>query len=135
MRLEIQAVGNPVFPRFIIANDQGEVYDGTAWNTDRKKAVLYANGQELAVQFRSLEEACHNHLPLREFAVTLNVTVRADQPFTEADLALYLERAACILLDHAKGTGPTENSLVQCSVSWDKLKEVVSQDGKKDQAS
>ena len=28
MRLEIQAVGNPVFPRFIIANDQGEVYDG-----------------------------------------------------------------------------------------------------------
>lgn len=132
MKLEIQATGgNPKYPRYIIVKDTGEVFDGAGWNKDRNKAVMYVEGQEIAVQFRNLEETLHNHLPLREFKVTLNVSVRAEESFTKEELASYLERAVAILLDHSKGTGPTENSLVQCSVTWDKLREAVAKDDQK----
>ena len=49
MKLEVQAVGNPKFPRYIIVNDKGEVFDGTGFNQDRQKATLYVEGQEIAV--------------------------------------------------------------------------------------
>jgi hypothetical protein len=123
MKLEIQAIGNPKFPRYVIVKDTGEVFDGTGWNKDRKKAVVYVNGQELAVQFRSLEETMHNHLPKREFWVTLNIMVRADGEYTREELASYLESAVAILLDHAKGTGPIPDSLAQLSVTWTNMRE------------
>lgn len=126
MKLEIQAVGNPKFPRYIIVNDKGEVHDGTGWNKDRKRAERYAEGQHLATAFSALEQAMYDHLPLRQFTVALNVSVRAEESFTKADLAAYLASATCIFLDHAKGTGPTENSLVQLNVIWNELKETVS---------
>ena len=130
MKLEIQAIGNPRFPRFIIVNDKNEVFDGTSWNEDAQRAVLYVEGQEIAVQFRALEEAIYESLPLREFRVTMNIRVRSGQDFTNGDLAAYLERAACILLDHAKGTGPVESSHVQLDVTWDGITEAGSVDDK-----
>ena len=123
MKLEIQAVGNPKFPRYIILNDKGEVHDGTGWSKDRKRAEIYAEGQHLATAFSALEEAAYNHLPLRQFTVNINVSVWADQDFTKMDLTAYLQSATCLFLDHAKGTGPTENSLVQLNVAWNEMKE------------
>ena len=131
MKLEIQAVGNPKFPRYIIVNDHGEVHDGTGWNKDRKRAERYAEGQHLATAFSALEEAVYNHLPLRQFTVNINVSVRAEEPFTKADVTAYLASATCIFLDHAKGTGPTENSLVQLNVAWNEMRENGVTDGKK----
>ncbi len=123
MKLEIHPVGNPKFPRFVIANDQGEVFDGDGWNKDQNRAILYAEGQEVARQFNALQEAMHRDWPIREFAVTLNVRVRSAHPFTQRELEDYLERAVAIMLDHDKGTGPTPNSMVQLDVTWREMKE------------
>ena len=54
----------------------------------------------------------HDHLPKREFEVTLNIRVRAEGPYTTEELAAYLERATAILLDHAKGTGPIPDRII-----------------------
>lgn len=123
VRLEIQPMGTPEFPRFIIATSDGEVFDGTGWTRDRNRAVLFSEGRDVALAFNALQEAQFKDMPLTEFSVTLNVRVRAGEPFTKEQLAEYLERATCIMLDHDKGTGPVENSMVQLDVTWAALRE------------
>jgi hypothetical protein len=85
--------------------------------------VLFTEGQDVALAFNALQEAQFKDCTLREFTVTLNVRVRAGEPFTKEQLAEYLERATCIMLDHDKGTGPVENSMVQLDVTWAGLQE------------
>jgi hypothetical protein len=70
MKLEIHPVGNPQFVRFVIANDQGEVFDGAGWNKDQNRAMVYNEGQEVARQFNALQERLYEKCPLREFART-----------------------------------------------------------------
>jgi hypothetical protein len=123
MKLEIHPVGTPQFPRFVIANDQGEVFDGDGWNKDQNRAMLYSEGPDVALAFNALQETMFKDCTLRKFAVTLNVRVRSAQPFTQKELEDYLERAVAIMLDHDKGTGPTPNSMVQLDVIWAEMKE------------
>ncbi len=123
MKLQIEAVGNSDFPRFIIARSDGQVFDGTGWNQDRSRAVLFCEGRAAAIQFNALQEAICNDWALREFAVPLNIRVRSAQPFTQAALEEYLERAVRIMIDQAKGDGPVENSLVQLDVIWRQMRE------------
>jgi hypothetical protein len=123
MKLEIHSVGNPQFLRFVIANDQGEVFDGDGWNKDQNRAMLYSEGREVAVQYNALQERLYETCSLREFAVTLNIRVRSEESFTQKELEDYLERAVAIMLDHEKGTGPTPNSMVQLDVTWAEMKE------------
>lgn len=118
VRLEIHPVGTQEFPRFVIATSDGEVFDGIGWTKDRNRAVLFAEGREVALTFNALQDQQFKNMPLTEFSVTLNVRVRAGESFTKEQLAEYLERATCIMLDHEKGTGPVEQSMVQLDVTW-----------------
>ena len=126
MKLAILPDGNPLFPRYIIMNDKEEFYDGTAWTLNRKKAKRYIEGQTLADEYNRLEEEAYVHLPIREFKVNVDIKVRTDRSFTAQELAEYLKLAACILLDHAKGSGPTPNSMVQLEINWANMHEVTS---------
>jgi hypothetical protein len=123
MKLEIQAIGNPEFSRFIITNDQGEVFDGSGWNNDRSQAALFNQSQAVAVQYNALQDQMYEGCPLREFTVPLNIRVRSAAPFTQKQLEEYLEQVTSIFLDHEKGTGPVEDSMVQLGVTWAGLKE------------
>jgi len=124
VKLHIQAVGNPGFPRFIITTDQGDVFDGTGWTKDRSRAALFSESVAVAVQFNALQEAMYQHCPLREFTVPLNIRVRSAHPFSKKSLEEYLERATRIMLDHDKcGTGPVEDSMVQLEVTWAAMQE------------
>jgi len=116
--LEIIPVGNENFPRFIIQDTGGRVFDGEKMVSDRMKAVLFSEGRDVALAYNALQEAQFKNMPLTEFTVTMNVRVRAGKLFTKEQLAEYLERACCIMLDHDKGTGPVENSMVQLDVTW-----------------
>jgi hypothetical protein len=122
-RLEIQTVGKPEYPRFIIATKDGEVFDGRGWTRDRNRAALYTCGQEVAARFNSLQEAMCQDWPIREFTVTLNIRVRSAAPFTQKELEEYMEQATSIFLDQEKGTGPVDESMVQLAVTWREMKE------------
>jgi hypothetical protein len=121
--LEIIPVGNPKYPRFLIQDTSGSVFDGEKMVADRTQAALFAEGQDVATAFNALQEAQFKKMPLTEYSVTLNVRVRSGEPFTKEQLAEYLERATCIMLDHDKGTGPVEQSMVQLDVVWAGLTE------------
>lgn len=122
-KLEIQTVGKPEFPRFIIATNDGEVFDGSGWNMDRNEAALFTCGQTVAVAFNALQEQMYLECPLREFTVPLNIRVRSAAPFTQNELEEYLERATTIFLDFEKGSGPVDESIVQLAVTWREMKE------------
>ena len=122
-KLEIQTVGKPDFPRFIIATGDAEVFDGTGFTTDQNQAVLFTEGQAVAVQFNALQEQMYQDFPLREFTVTLNIRVRSAAPFTQQELEQYMEGATRIFLNHEKGTGPGEESMVQLGVTWREMHE------------
>jgi len=130
MRLEIMPVGNAEFPRFIIQDTGGLVFDGEKMVSDRMKAVVFSEGQQVAVTFNALQEAQFKNMPLVEFVVPLNIRVRAGEPFTKQQLAEYLERATSIMLDHEKGTGPVETSMVQLDIVWAGLVEKVANEKK-----
>lgn len=130
MRLEIQAVGNEKFPRFVIARSDGHVFDGTGWNQDRSRATVFIGNQDVAVAYNALQDNLFKDCALTEFTVALNIRVRAGEPFTKQQLAEYLERATCIMLDHDKGVGPVENSMVQLDVTWAGLVEKTANEKK-----
>lgn len=118
MKLQIQPVGNPEFPRLIIARSDGQVFDGTGFTSDRDRAILYAEGQEVAVQFNALQDAMYRDWAIQDFVVPLHIRVRSAQPFSQAALEEYLERAVAIMIDTDKGDGPTPESVVQLDVTW-----------------
>jgi hypothetical protein len=130
VKLEIHPVGNEKYPRFIIARSDGKVFDGTGWNEDRGRAILFTEGQAVALQFNALQEAMYKEWPLREFTVSLNIRVRSGSSFSKKELEDYLERATSILLDHDKGTGPVPNSMVQLDVTWARLVEKTANEKK-----
>ncbi len=125
-RLEIIPVGNAEFPRFIIQDTDGRVFDGEKMVSDCMKAALFSEGQSVATAYNALQDAMFKDSPLTEFTVALNIRVRAGGPFTKQQLAEYLEGACCIMLDHDKGTGPVEESMVQLDVTWAGLVEKTS---------
>ncbi len=123
MQLEIQVVGNTKFPRFVIARSDGQVFDGRGWNTDRSKAILYNESMAVALQYNALQDTMCKDWPIQEFTVPLNIRVRSAQPFSQAELEEFLEKAVAILIDQDKGTGPTPYSMVQLDVTWREIQE------------
>ena len=117
-RLEIIPVGSPEFPRFIIQDTSGRVFDGEKMVSGCTKAALFSEGQGVATAYNALQDAMFKDCPLTEFTVALNIRVRAGEPFTKEQLAEYLERATSIMLDHEKGTGSVELNMVQLDVIW-----------------
>lgn len=86
-RLEIVPVGSPNFPRFIIQDSGGRVFDGEKMVADRKKAVVFVEGQSVALAYNALQESPFKNMPLTEFTVALNIRVRAGETFTKRQLA------------------------------------------------
>lgn len=123
MKLEILAVGSPKFPRFIIANDQGDVFDGTSFTNDRDQAILYAEDQAVALQHNILQEAMFKGCPLQEFVVPLNIRVRAAGRYTKEELEECLERMVSIIIDQEKAASPFQESMVQLDVTWRAMQE------------
>jgi hypothetical protein len=86
---------------------------GAARRDDRHKravatrAVLYSEGQTVALQYNKSRSAFTRPVRSVSSPSPLNVRVRSAQPFTQAELEEYLERAIAIVLDHDRGTGPT----------------------------
>ena len=131
MKLQIEPVGPPEFPRLIITRSDGQVFDGTGFTSDRERAILYAEGQEVALQFNALQDAMYKDCSIHEFVVPLNIRVRSAQPFSQAALEEYLERAVSIMIDQDKGTGPVEQSMVQLDVTWREMRDRHAAEGTK----
>lgn len=123
MKLQIEPVGNPEFPRFIISRSDEQVFDGAGWNPDRGRAAMYSEGQHVALAFNALQEEMYRKWPIQEFVVPLNIRVRSAHPFSKEALEEYLERAVSIFLDQEKGDGPVENSVVQLDVTWREMRQ------------
>lgn len=133
MKLHIEPVGNPEFPRFLISRSDGQVFDGTGWNPDSGRAAIFNESQAVACQYNALQEEMCRGWVLQEFVVPLNIRVRSAQPFPKEALEEYLERAISIFLDQDKGDGPVENSMVQLDVTWRQLQERHAAEGTKKQ--
>jgi hypothetical protein len=122
-KLEIVSVGSAEFPRLIIRDDAGQVFDGHQMVADATKAMVFIAGQDIAFAFNAVQESLYEKYPLREFTVAMTVRVRAREPFTMQQLAQYLEQVTSIYMDQEKGLGPVEDSMVQLGVVWAGLQE------------
>jgi hypothetical protein len=122
-KLEIVPIGGDEFPRLVIKDDAGHVFDGKQMVADASKALVFISGQDIAFAFNAIQELLYEKYPLREFTVAMTVRVRAKETFTKQRLAEYLELVTSIYMDHEKGTGPVEDSTVQLGVVWAGLEE------------
>jgi hypothetical protein len=131
-KLAISISGSPAWNRYLIVRNDGRFWNGKRWTRLRRRARLYARGQDVALAFRKLEERLYEDKPLRKFEVTMSVRVRADQDFDIKAISAYLHGAVSIMIDHDKGTGPVPDSLVQLDVTWAEMREVppVNEGGK-----
>jgi hypothetical protein len=88
----IHPTGNPTFPRFIIADSQGEVWTGESWSSDGDDAVVYASPSNASLDCAALQrqETLEKPQPQATPAdVLLEVLERPyydDQPFTTMEL-------------------------------------------------
>ncbi len=118
---------NPKWVRYFIVNESGLFWDGSGWNTNRSSALLFVKGHEVSEVYNQLMEAPFKAKPLREFQVTLNVQVWADQKYKLQDVQRYLAAATGIVLDlNQCGPGPVSESFTKLHIGWDELIEVPS---------
>jgi hypothetical protein len=88
----VHPTGNPDFPRFLIADSQGEVWTGESWSPDEDDAVVYANPKYVSLDCAALqrqETLDKPHLPTTPADVLLEVLERPyfdGQPFTAQEL-------------------------------------------------
>lgn len=125
-KLAIRISGKPEWRRFLIAQEGGRFWNGRRWTRHRQHARLYADDQDVALEFRVLEDRLYKDKRLRTLQVPLTIRLRADQEIDLDALGVYLQRAVAIVIDQDRyGTGPITDSLVQLDVTWADMREVL----------
>jgi hypothetical protein len=124
VKLKVEQIGNPRFPRYGISCENGVWWTGTTWTPNRTKAALYA---ELAVardDWKKLSKEMESGLTVLTASVV--VTVKADSELTTEQIATlkwYLSGSSTFLLDYSQPRPDwLANAVVSSQIVWSSLK-------------
>lgn len=124
MKLKVEQIGNPTFPRYGISCENGVWWTGTEWTPDRKKAALYAKLATARDDWKRLQAEMETGLTVLTAKVV--VTIKAPNELTQEQieqLSWFLSSGSAFTLDY---TTPRPDWLAKAVVSsqivWSSLK-------------
>lgn len=119
--LRVVQVGNE-FDRFLIANEQEQVWNGEQFNPD--EGVLYADHNHAACDAQNILKRNFDGSKSQWYVVPVYVQVFSDEPVSMSEVAMYLSRSSRLHIDTTiHGNGPDE-SLVLSRICWNRIKPV-----------
>lgn len=110
----LEVGGSAEFPRFLIKEEGGRVWNGTEWADEGGE--LFASGETAARLCQDLQRAGHKAAFSSAFTIPLRIEVLSDGPVKPDDLVEWLRKAVDLRLNYVRnGTGP-DGSLVIANI-------------------
>ncbi|MBI2806099.1 MAG: hypothetical protein HYX68_14050 [Planctomycetes bacterium] len=122
MKLKVKQVGNPDYPRYSIACENSQWFDGTHWTPFKKKAALYASLPVVRKEWKRLSQEMESGLI--ELVGTLVVRLHGVKDLTAKqidELAVYLSAASSFILDYKRPRPAwleNASAVVSCQIHW-----------------
>lgn len=124
MKLKVEQVGNPAFPRYGISCENGLWWTNNEWNPDKKKAALYAKLATARDDWRKLQAEMEAGLTV--LTATIRVTVKAANELSKEQidaLAWWLSETSSFCLDYTKPRPDwLKDAVVSSQLVWSSLK-------------
>lgn len=116
LHIFVQSCGGRQWPRFVIKNNRGQLWDGDNWTTEPKDALLFHSDEEATAKVTELT------LASKERMVVTTVAIRVDRetPFTIVELQEFLEA-------HFRGftlDGDFGGARIEVQADWEDLREI-----------
>lgn len=121
MKLKVEQIGNPQFPRYILALENGCYFNGQLWVPNKNDAIKYASLPVVRGDWKRLQTEMESGLI--ELVGTVLVRITGTKELTSdqiEQLARYLADATTFTLDY-KLPRPTglENLVISTQIHWD----------------
>lgn len=124
MKLKVEQIGNPNFPRYGISCENGVWWTGKDWTPDKKKAALYAKLATARDDWQKLQAEMETGLTVLE--ATIRVTVKATSELSREQieaLAWYLSEVSSFHLDYSKARPDwLKDAVLSSQLVWSSLK-------------
>lgn len=98
MKITVEQVGNPKYPRYVLALENGCFYSGTGWTSDKRKAIRYASLPVIKDEWKKLEAEMQPGLTILEAKIRL--TIKAENELTKEEiekLAWFMSQASTFI--------------------------------------
>jgi len=121
MKLRVEQVGNPKFPRYAIVCENGTYFDGKGWTPDKAKAIRFASLPVVKDDWKRLQSQMESGLI--ELVGTVVVRIAGTKELTAKqieELKEYLAAASTLTLNYNRQR-PTglENIVISTHIWWD----------------
>jgi hypothetical protein len=114
LKLQIETVGRPEWPRWIIKDEIDRVFTGSEWSGNRKEALLFAD--------RSFVELERNRLSAefvpQVFQVNVLIEVLSNQPLSMEQIKEYMTKHARVEIN-SDGEHPCSYATFDVEIDWD----------------
>jgi hypothetical protein len=123
--LTVLAKGTFAHPRFMVADQFGRVWTGTAWSNDENDGLLFADLNELGWTCRELLLDKAGAKPVFRFSASIEIDVLSDRKPDWIDVTIWAIRAVQLSVDyHRNGSGPISKSVAILRIDWGTVREV-----------
>ena len=114
LKLQIETLGRPEWPRWIIKDEFERVFTGNAWSVDRKEALLFAD--------RPFVESERTRLTLefvpQVFQVNVLIEVLSNQPLSMEAIKEYMSKHARFEIE-GDSEHPCSFATFDTEIDWD----------------
>lgn len=123
--IHVKPVGNPDYPRYVLADNLDMFWNGEDWVSDENEAWIYADlvlvSNDSAVLQRQ-QTLSKEHV--RMAVVTIRIEAFSDQPLDAEALREWLQQNVNMGINFSSGSGPTPDSIVLGSLEWQNYRDV-----------
>ena len=116
--LFVAQTGSPAYPRYVICDTDGNIWDGSAWATVGRP-LLYADQRPVSIDCANLqrqETIGKPHVQVVE--IPLRAEVFSDSPIDPNELQNWLQCHLNLDIDFTSDSGPTPDSIVLGCIVW-----------------
>lgn len=117
LKLEIEQVCRPEWPRWIIKDSNERFFTGSTWSGSRSEAMLFAN-RSLAETERS---RLHDDITPQVFQVNVLIEMVSNQHVPIEEVKEYISKQARMEID-GDGEHPCSFATFHTDIDWDSFK-------------
>lgn len=113
--------GSPDHPRFLIANQEQQVWTGDEWSPDESDGLLFASVTDAGRVSMEILAVATKGKHCFKFVAPVEVEVRADESPDLTALMIWLMKSARLFVDYRQPGLPDATTLL--SIDWTEMKE------------
>jgi hypothetical protein len=113
-KLEIEQIGRPEWPRWVIKDTIQQFFTGNNWTPDRKKALLFANRAVAEAECRRL----HDDIVPQVFRVNLQIEMLSEQQISPDAILEYISRQIRLEIE-SDDEHPCSFARFDFTIDWD----------------